>query len=280
MNNILVIPKSVSHIKELLDKDIYGFIIPIKDYSIGYSFYLTIDELESLLKEVNNKKIIVSLNKIMHNSDLEGLNNIIDRIKDLNVDRILYYDHSIYNIAKRYNLLDKLVIYEDHLNTSILSHEFYKDIGISCSYISNDITMNEINEIKDKTNMTLYMTVYGYLPIFLSRRYLLTNYLEYINEDKNDDIHYIMDDKNEYYPIYEEEYGTTIYTKEIVNLLNKIDELRIDYLVLNSFNIEESTFNSMLDKFINKEHIYDEYIGFLEEETIYKVKGNGGDDNA
>lgn len=280
MNNIIVIPKSISHIKELLNKDIYGFIIPIKDYSIGYSFYLNIDELEELLKEIDNKKVIVSLNKIMHNSDLEGLNNIIDRIKDLNIDKILYYDNSVYNIAKKYDLIDKLVIYEDHLNTSILSHEFYKDIGISCSYISNDITMNEINDIKEKTNMNLYMTVYGYLPIFLSRRYLLTNYLEYINEDKNGDIYYIMDDKEEYYPIYEEEYGTTIYTKEIVNLLNKIDELRIDYLVLNSFNIEESTFNSMLDKFVHHEHIDDEYIGFLEEETIYKVKGNEGGKNA
>lgn len=280
MNNILVIPKSINHLKELLNKDIYGFIIPIKDYSIGYSFYLTINEVEDILKEISNKKIIVSINKIMHNNDLIELDNIINRIKDLNIDKILYYDNSIYNIAKKYNIIDKLVIYEDHLNTSILSHQFYHDIGINSSYISNDITMNEINDIKDKTNMTLYMTVYGYLPIFLSRRYLLTNYLEYIEKDKNNDIYYLKDDKNEYYPIYEEKFGTTIYTKEIVNLLNKIDELKINYLVLNSFNIEKNTFNSMLDKFINHEHIDNEYTGFLEEETIYKVKGNGSDNNA
>lgn len=280
MNNILVIPKSIDHLKELLNKDIYGFIIPIKDYSIGYSFYLSIDELEDLLKGIDNKRIIISLNKIMHNSDLLELNNIINRIKELNIDKILYYDHSVYNISKKYNILDKLVIYEEHLNTSILSHQFYQDIGINSSYISNDITMNEINDIKNQTNMTLYMTVYGYLPIFLSRRYLLTNYLEYINHNKDSDIYYLKDDKDEYYPIYEEEYGTTIYTKEMVNLLNKIEELKIDYLVLNSFNIEENTFNSMLDKFINKEHIDNEYLGFLEEETIYKVKSNGGDNNA
>lgn len=280
MKNILVIPKSIKNLKELLNKDIYGFIIPIKDYSIGYSFYLNIEEVESLLKEIDDKKIIISINKIMHNSDLLELDNIINRIKDLNIDKILYYDNSIYNIAKKYDLIDKLVIYHDHLNTSILSHEFYHDLGINGSYISNDITMDEINDIKDKTNMTLYMTVYGYLPIFLSRRYLLTNYLEYINKEKNDDIYYLKDDKDEYYPIYEEEYGTTIYTKKIVTLLNKIDVLKIDYLVLNSFNIEEDIFNDMLDKFINNEHIEGEYLGFLEEETIYKVKGNGGDNLA
>ncbi len=216
----------------------------------------------------------------MHNNDLLELDNIFNRIKDMNIDKILYYDNSVYNIAKKYNLIDKLVIYHDHLNTSILSHKFYHSLGIKGSYISNDITRDEINDIKDNTNMILYMTVYGYLPIFLSRRHLLTNYLEYIDKKKDDNIYYLKDDKDEYYPIYEEKYGTTIYTKKIVNLLNKISELKIDYLVLNSFNIEEDIFNDMLDKFINNEHIDEEYIGFLEEETIYKVKGNEGDRNA
>ncbi len=49
MKNILVIPKSIKHLKELLNKHIYGFIIPIRDYSIGYSFYLTIRELQKLI---------------------------------------------------------------------------------------------------------------------------------------------------------------------------------------------------------------------------------------
>ena len=47
---------------------------------------------------------------------------------------------AVYNIAKEYNMADKLVIYQEHLNASILSNEFYYNLGIKCSYITSDIT--------------------------------------------------------------------------------------------------------------------------------------------
>ncbi|MBR7042543.1 MAG: hypothetical protein IKI04_03475, partial [Bacilli bacterium] len=74
-------------------------------------------------------------------------------------------------------------------------------------------------------------------------------------------------------PIKEEEYGTTVYTEKPINLLNYLDKLKdIDYLVLKSNMISDSEFNKMVDKFINKDKIDDEYIGFFNTKTTYKVK--------
>ena len=75
------------------------------------------------------------------------------------------------------------------------------------------------------------------------------------------------------YPIEEEKYGTTIYTFKPINLINYIDKLdNIDYLVLKSNKIDEDEFNEMVKKYINHEQIDDDYIGFLNTKTIYRVK--------
>ena len=120
--------------------------------------------------------------------------------------------------------------------------------------------------------MDLFFLGYGYAPIFYSRRYLITNYLKYIDEQKGNE-YKIISDKGMTYPIEEEEFGTTIYTEKPINLLNHIDEINdIDYLVLRSNKIDDIEFNKMVDKFINHEKTDDEYLGFFNKKTIYRVK--------
>jgi len=175
-------------------------------------------------------------------------------------------------LCKDLNIKKELVIHQEHLNASNLTNKFYYNRGISYSYITNDITIDEINEIGKKYK--LMMTCYGYLPIFYSRRYLVSNYLKYLKKDINSDIYYIKHN-DDYYPIKEENNGTCIYTKEPINLINYIELLNIEYIVLNSFNISNEEFIRVLNDYINnKKNNEDNYIGFINEKTIYKVKEN------
>ncbi len=48
----------------------------------------------------------------------------------------------------------------------------------------------------------------------------------------------------------------------------------IDYIVMDSFNIDRQEFNEMVNKFINKDKVEDTYTGFLDKKTIYKVKNS------
>ena len=164
-----------------------------------------------------------------------------------------------------------LVIYQDHLNLSILSNKFYNDMGINYAYISSDITKEEIRDIKLNTKSKLFITAYGYVPIFYSRRYLLSNYFEYIDKSYKKDVFYLDNE----YPIKESDFGTIIYSNKIINLINELDKLDfIDYIVMDSFNIDRQEFNEMVNKFINKDKVEDTYTGFLDKKTIYKVKNS------
>ena len=266
---LVVSSNSYRHLGELINKDIDGIILYIDKLSVNSNYYVDVNILDEF--DFKDKEIFLCMNKIMHNSDLEYLRSVINKIKDKNI-KILFYDMAVYNICLDLGICDKLVIYQDHLNASVNSNNFYYDLGIKGSFITNDITYEELMEIKNNTKMKLMFLGYGYQPIFYSRRYLVSNYLKYIDQDKGDNYQIISDNLVKY-PISEEEYGTTIYTPKEINLINYLSDLdSIDYIVMNSVNMDSDKFNLMVDKFIKREQVENTYLGFFKIKTIYKVK--------
>ena len=270
MSKLIVSANSKKHLLKLLKKNIDGVLLSIKGLSVNDSFFIDVSILDQI--DFGDKDVFISINKLMHNSDLEHLRKVLNKLKSKNV-KILFYDMAVYNIAKELNMIDKLVICQDHLNASILSNKFYYDMGIRGSYITSDITGKELLEIKNNSNMFIMFMVYGYAPIFYSRRYLVSNYLKYIKDNKNGNKYKIISDTGIEYPINEEEYGTTIYTEREINLINYLDMLKdIDYIVMRSNMLDDDAFDSMVDKFINKEKMNETYLGFFNTKTIYRVK--------
>lgn len=267
MSKIVVKPNKKEDIPLLLNQDIDGIIFPIKNLSVETSFFINIDEVINLK---TSKEKIVLINKIMHNSDLEELSNVLTKIKISDISKIMFYDLSVYTLCQKLNINKELVIYQEHLNRSINSNNFYNKLGINYSYISSDITYEEIKEIKEKTNMKLFYLVYGRMPLFCSRRYLLSNYFKYINKKYHKGNYYIQN-KDTKLSISEEDNSTIIYS-DIVNLVNKQDELDfIDYKVLDFNNIDSY---NILTNFINNNSKYKEdcFLGFYNTKTIFKVK--------
>ena len=258
------------HLLSLLKLNIDGVLLSIDKLSVNDSYYIETKDFSKL--DFKDKAVFISLNKLMHNDDLPLLRKTLLYFKDKNV-RIMFYDMAVFMIAKEYNMTDKLVIMQDHLNASTLSNEFYHRRGIKGSFITSDITKDELLEIKESSNMDIFFLAYGYAPIFYSRRYLITNYLKYIDKKVKSKNYKIVGDNQNEYPIDEELYGTTIYTEKPINLINYLSDLeKIDYLVLKSNKIADNEFNKMVKKFINHEKVTDPYIGFFMQKTYYKLK--------
>lgn len=271
MKKILVMPNK-NNLEMILSSNVDGIILPLKGLATESDIYFELKDIKKILNKTT-KEICVSINKIMHESDLKNLEIALITLNKLNISKIFFYDVSVLRMCKELHINKDLVVYQEHLNASNLTNMFYQNKGVKYSVITNDITKEEINEISKYQN--LMMVCYGYLPIFYSRRYLVTNYLTYINKDIHSDVYYIKN-KEDYYPIKEEEYGTCIYTKEAINLINEVDSLEVDYIILNSFLISNDAFEDVLYQYLN--HIKDNnehYLGFLNEKTIYKVKDNG-----
>lgn len=270
MKKILVIPNRFELLGRVLETDVTGVILPIAGLAVNSDCYFSVSDVKSILN-YTSKEVCVSFNKIMHNCDLAELERVLVAINKMNVQKIFFYDLAVYHICKRLGIKKELVIFQDHLNASRASNLFYQKRGIAYSVITNDITLEEMNEIgKD---MPLMFVSYGYLPIFYSRRYLITNYLKYLSLEKEEGRYYIRNGEDRY-PIVEEEYGTTIYTKRPVNCIKDVKDMKVEYLILNSTLVEENDFMKVVSSYLRDEveEEKENYEGFLHQKTVYKLE--------
>lgn len=266
MSKYIVVPDKKEDVDKLLDKDIYGLIIGVKNLSI-YPFEMTIDDIINLSSR-SQKKIIIAMNKMIHNDDLDYVMDVLRKISKSNIQKVIIYDIGIFEMAKENDLAVEFILGCEHLNASSDSNVFYHKIGIGGSYITSDITYQEILDIQKKSKMEIYYTVYGYLPIFYSRRYLLTNYFKYIKKKKTSDIYYIYNNQDKYM-IREFPYGTLIYSP-LVNLINNISKInKLNYLVI---DLSYGCNLTVVDDYLNGKKSDNTYVAFFDTKTFYKLK--------
>ena len=276
---ILIYPKNIQEIektKHLVD----GYIIGIKDMSVNANMY--IEDL-TMLKDIN-KDVFIALNKNMHNSDLQKVKQILIDLNNYNIKGVLYYDIAILSIYKSLDLNYDLVWSQEHLTTNYSTINYWNKLGVNYTYLSSDITEEEIIEITKNTKTKLIVNLFGYLPMFVSKRHIVKNYLEYFKLNDNSDVNY-MTKEGKVYPIIDNNIGTTVYSNNILNGINTSLNIDVEYIALNSFGINTDDFINVIEMFksVNKDNVsvYEEKInnmfnnidnGFLNTKTIYKVK--------
>lgn len=282
MSKRIIIPSSKEQIINLMNY-VDGFIVGLKDMSVNLPIYFNlfeIKEISELIKK-NNKELFVSINKNMHNSDLKYLKEVLNEFDNYYITGIIYYDVSIVNLKKEFKFKTDLVFSEEHAVTNFATINYWNNMGAKYAYLSNEISLNEILNIHKKSNSKLFVQVFGYIPIFVSERKLITNYKTYFNI-KNDEKLYYIEKEEKKYPILENKHDTEVYSNYVLNVIDEINELKnenIEYLVYNSFNIDNDVFEYIIKRDNIKSKDIDKLFknsdkGFLYKETIYKVKKN------
>lgn len=281
---LLIMPKSIDQIESLIE-DIDGVIVGIKDLSINQPAYFTLDEIKKINEIIKNngKEIFVSLNKNMFNKDLEILEYTLLQLDNLKLNGILYYDIAIVNFKKNLKLVTPLVWNQEHLTTNYLTSNFWYEYGAKYTMLSSEITIDEINEIALNANAKTMVPIFGYLPMFVSRRHLVKNYLDTFKIKDDSNINYI-EKEDKIYAIIDSNDGTIAYSNKCLNGINETLKLNVDYIVLNSFNINNATFKRVVSMYnIANESNVQEFkeeidkmletdTGFLYKETVYEVK--------
>lgn len=256
-----------------------GYIFGLKEYAVNFLNTYSIEELENIIKllKENNKEVFISMNRNIHSKEIDNLKEVLKNIEKLNIDGILYADVCFVNLKEKMNLKTKIIWNNEHLTTNYATINFWKNYNIDGAFISSDITFNEINEIVNNVDIPLMAQVFGYLPMFVSDRNIVDNYINYFNLEGKTNVNYMRDENNTY-PIIDNKMGTNVFSCLPLNGYNEYIMLKdkIDYLVFNDFNIKE--FNKILEMFKNEsgEEELNKIINtskhFLYKDTIYKVK--------
>ena len=279
---LITLPSSIDEIEKTRDL-VDGFIIGIKDMCVNTNF--CIDDL-SILSNLKDKDIFISLNKNMHNSDLVKVESILLELNNYPIKGVLFYDIGVLNIYNRLNLNYDLVWAQEHLTTNFNTINYWYKKGAKYTLISNDITFEEIKDIEHNAKSKLMVNLFGHLPMLVSKRHIVRNYLNQFDLSDNSNVNY-MEKEGNTYPIIDNNVGTFCYSAHILNGIKYMLDLNVEYIILNSFNIDIIKMIEVIKMFksVNKNNVseYESKIsemfestnyGFLDTKTIYRVKKN------
>jgi len=137
----------------------------------------SIDEMKEGVEfaHKHNARVYVTVNIVFHNEDIEGLDEYLKQLDDINVDAIIFSDPLVMQRAKKYS-------FELHLSTqqSTLNYEsvkFWEENGVKKVVLGRELSKQEIIEIKEKTNIELEVFIHGSLCLAYSGRCVLSNYM-------------------------------------------------------------------------------------------------------
>lgn len=261
-----------------------GFILPLKDYSIDYESNYTLEEIIEIRRNTN-KEIFIVMNRMIFNQDIINLKEILQKIEALKITGIFFYDLAFLKLKQELNLKTDLVWNAPHMTTNYKTCNYYYDKKVKYAYLSNEITLKEILEIKEKSKIIPMMTLISYPTVATSKRKLITNYHKMHNLENKENLTIEEKITKEKYLVTENKFGTTFKYGKILNnmaALEKLKEVDFPYLILIEDGISHNIFQKILtiiDKNrkenIKVDEIYDligNNTGFLNKETIYKVK--------
>ncbi|AIO19516.1 Peptidase family U32 [Candidatus Izimaplasma bacterium HR1] len=289
---LAVTPFHTNNINKLANKGADVFILGNDKYAnrLVTSFSeFEIKQANEIIKSLN-KEIIISMNLIIHNSDITDILEFLDIIKELNVDGIIFGDLGLYNIAKKKQLEHLLIYNPETLNTNFYDKTFWTRKRIKGIIISKEITLHDINEIGIDRNIDIGLVGHGHLNMFHSRRPLISNFFKFNNEEskdyvKNRNLRLIEELRDEAYPVFQDEHGTHIFREKPMESYNEINELSksldlfiidgifkdMDYLLETTKNYSDILKGNSQEiaKEISNKYKENHDSGFLYKKTVY-----------
>lgn len=224
-----------------------------RSYSVKLPAYFDVE----IVDKYDN--LFISVNKIFHEDELEGLEKYLKYLKTKKIQGIFFSDFAVYSIASRLDMLDLLIYDPNTLVANYKELEFFEG-KIKGVVISPFISLDELKEFKSN-KLELFFLGNGRINLFYSKRKLITNYCKYHDLEADFLKHDLVlreELRNDlYYPIIEDEYGTYVYSPFVFSCLDLESELtNIDYLII--------------DYICDNKFVKGDNLGFLNRNVVYR----------
>ncbi len=206
------------------------------------------DELKEAVELVhsNGKKLYLTCNTLPRNKELSFLPDYLKYAQEIGVDALIIADMGVLSLAKKYA---PDVDYHISTQAGIVNYEAANtlyEMGASRIVTARELSLDEIKEIRDKTNPDLEIEVFvhGAMCMSFSGRCILSDYMVGRDANRGDCAqpcrwkYHLVEEKRpgQYFPINQEEDGTYIFNSKDLCMINHIPEL--DRAGIDSFKIE------------------------------------------
>lgn len=225
----------------------------------------TLEDIKEAVEFANeyHAAIHVTCNIILHEDNLQGIEEYLSELDKIGVRAIIVADPYIMMIAKKLNL--KLEVHVSTqlstLNTKAI--KFYESQGMDRVVLGREVCYDDLKMILDKTDMDIEYFIHGAMCIHYSGRCMLSNYFSHRDANRGG----CSQSCRWYYDIYDEHgklnegkipFSMSSKDMALINHIPELIELGVD-----SFKIEGrmkslhyiativSTYRKLIDDYCN-----------------------------
>lgn len=180
-------------------------------------------------------KVFVTANILAHNSDLEGVREYMEELKEIKPDALIIADPAIFTIAKEVCPEIEVHISTQANNTNYGTFRFWHGLGAKRVVTARELSLAEIKQIRDNIpeDLEIETFIHGAMCISYSGRCLLSSFMAGRDANKGACTHpcrwkyAVMEESRpgEYMPIYENERGTYIFNSKDLCMIEHIPEM-------------------------------------------------------
>ncbi|MCA4772609.1 U32 family peptidase [Staphylococcus pseudintermedius] len=285
MTELLVTPKSLSHIETLIEKGADAFVIGEEKFGLRLAGEFNREEMKKAVEIIHHagKKAYVAVNGIFHNYHIPALEDYIAFLHEIRVDRIIFGDPAVVMIVKQQENPIPLNWNAETLVTNHFQCNYWGRRGAKRAVLARELSLEEILNIKENSDVEIEVQVHGMTCMFQSKRMLLGNYYTFQdrqmkiqrNEAATDSQLLLYDEERDNkYPVFEDYNGTHIMSPNDICLIEELEplfEAGIDSLKIDGVLQTEEYINVATEQYREAIDLYEEDPDTYEDEKFMLV---------
>lgn len=231
---LLVTPTRVEDIETLIEAGADALLIGEEQYGLRLAGEFNRADVAKAVKIAHEKgaRIYVAMNGIFHNEKIDELNDYIQFLDDTGVDAIVFGDPAVVMAVRETAPNMKLHWSTETTGTNWYTCNYWGRKGAKRAVVARELSMDEVIEIKENAEVEIEVQVHGMTAMFHSKRRLLGNYFKYLGKtmkiekyDKEENMFLYDKERDNKYPVYEDENGTHIMSPNDICIIDELEEL-------------------------------------------------------
>ncbi|MDK7300913.1 peptidase U32 family protein [Staphylococcus hominis] len=283
MTELLVTPKSLNHMKTLIELGADAFVIGEQKFGLRLPGEFNREDVRKAvnLAHEHDKKVYVAVNGIFHNYHLNALENYIEFLHEIRVDRIIFGDPAVVMYVKKQDNPIPLNWDAETIVTNYFQCNYWGGKGAKRVVLARELNLDEILNIKKHANVEIEVQVHGMTCMFQSKRMLLGNYYTFqdrqmkIQRSENDQDLLLYDEERENkYPVFEDYNGTHIMSPNDICLIEELEpffEANIDSFKIDGILQSEAYINTVTAQYREAIDLYHEDPEAYEDEKFMLI---------
>ncbi|CVY04396.1 U32 family peptidase [Staphylococcus epidermidis] len=283
MVELLVTPKSITHMETLIDKGADAFVIGEQKFGLRLPGEFNRDAMQEAvaLAHKNNKKVYAAVNGIFHNYHLDALEDYINFLHDIQVDRIIFGDPAVVMYVKQHEHPIPLNWDVETLVTNYFQCNYWGKKGANRAVLARELSLDEIIHIKEHADVEIEVQVHGMTCMFQSKRMLLGNYytfqerqMKIERQHDHGDLLLYDEERDNKYPVFEDYNGTHIMSPNDICLIEELEpffEAGIDAFKIDGILQSEEYINVVTEQYREAIDLFNEDPDAYEDEKFMLV---------